>query len=79
MSYFNKLHIFILCLNWKRILFVILTKLLNVLGILRAKGVDECDLETIASEWFRLSKLRYDRESKKKVLADDRDAHQKET
>lgn len=43
-------------------------------GILGAKGVDECDFETVASEWFRLSKLRYDRESKK-ILPDDRDAH----
>ncbi|XP_012542129.1 uncharacterized protein LOC105839990 isoform X2 [Monomorium pharaonis] len=34
-------------------------------SVLTAKGVDECDFETIASEWFRLSKMRYDRENKK--------------
>lgn len=43
-----------------------------LIGVLRAKGVDECDFETIASEWFRLSKLRYDRENNK-VLAENRD------
>ncbi|XP_014477804.1 PREDICTED: uncharacterized protein LOC106746097 isoform X2 [Dinoponera quadriceps] len=34
-------------------------------GILRTKGIDECDVEIVASEWFRLSRLRYDRENKK--------------
>lgn len=55
-----------------RILFVRIIILLNGLGILRSKSVDECDFENVASEWFRLSKLRYDRE-KKRVLPDDHD------
>ncbi|XP_025163539.1 uncharacterized protein LOC112590629 [Harpegnathos saltator] len=45
---------------------------------LRAKGVDECDFETAASEWFRLCKLQYDRENKK-ILADNNDSHEIKT
>lgn len=48
------------------ILFVILTIVLNVLlGVLRAKGIEECEFEVTASEWFRLSKLRHEQENKK--------------
>ncbi|XP_071581153.1 uncharacterized protein [Temnothorax nylanderi] len=43
-------------------------------NVLRAKGIDECDFETIASEWFRLSKLRYGRENKN-ILPDEPNAH----
>lgn len=55
------------------ILFIIL------LGVLRAKGIDECDFETTASEWFRLSKLRYGRENKKILPDDEPDAHNTKT
>ncbi|XP_071568442.1 uncharacterized protein [Temnothorax nylanderi] len=44
-------------------------------SVLRAKGIDECDFETTASEWFRLSKLRYGRENKKILPDDEPDAH----
>ncbi|KYN15851.1 hypothetical protein ALC57_11932, partial [Trachymyrmex cornetzi] len=55
-------------------------KCIQVLKIvLRARGINECEFETIASEWFRLSKLRYDRENKKVLPADDYDIQKKET
>ncbi|XP_011861934.1 PREDICTED: uncharacterized protein LOC105558709 [Vollenhovia emeryi] len=49
-----------------------------VKGVFRAKGIDESDFETIASEWFRLSKLRHLRENKK-VLPENEDANGDET
>ncbi|XP_011064377.1 PREDICTED: uncharacterized protein LOC105152048 isoform X2 [Acromyrmex echinatior] len=55
-------------------------KCIQVLKIvLRARGINECEFETIASEWFRLSKLRYDRENKKVLPTDDCDTQEKET
>ncbi|KYM98496.1 hypothetical protein ALC62_10853, partial [Cyphomyrmex costatus] len=47
--------------------------------VLRAKGINECEFETIASEWFRLSKLRYDRGNKRVISTDDCDPQEKET
>lgn len=49
-----------------------------VIGVLRTMSINECDFETIASEWFRLSKLRHDRENKK-IFHDNNDAHEMET
>ncbi|XP_025987209.1 uncharacterized protein LOC105203730 isoform X2 [Solenopsis invicta] len=45
-------------------------KCINILkNMLRAKGVDECDFETKASDWFRHSKMRYERENKKSCMS----------
>ncbi|XP_039315459.1 uncharacterized protein LOC105198146 isoform X2 [Solenopsis invicta] len=52
-------------------------KCINILKyVLKAKDLSECEFENIASEWFRFSKMRYDREIKK-TLPDDSNTHEK--